>query len=175
MATTVTSREYREWQKSWDSDDPLVLLITLTHPSLSEPVRISSDPTTFLQLDPETREPVYGTVSGGETFFAYPFAFTLPDQPEGSDTTVKASFRVDNVSRQYTAIIRDMLSSPELVLRFVFASDPDTVVEELPPLLVTDITYDVKAIQCELSAKDFRMEPFPAVQFYPSRFPGLFA
>ena len=117
MSTTVTSAQYREWQKSWDSDDPLILLITLTHPTLSEPVRVSSDPTQFLQLDPETQEPVYGTVSGGEQFFAYPFAFTLPDQPESADSTVKASFRVDNVTRQYTAIIRNMLSAPELVLR----------------------------------------------------------
>lgn len=175
MATRVSSREYREWQKSWDSDDPLILLVTLTHPSLSEPVRVSSDPTKFLQLDPETQEPIYGTISNGETFYAYPFEFVLPDQPEGSDSSVKASFRVDNVTRQYTAIIRDLQSAPALELYFCFASDPDTIVETLPPLLVTDISYDVKTIHCDLSAKDFRMEPFPAVQFYPSRFPGLFA
>ena len=175
MATTVTSSQYRQWQKSWDSDDPLILLITLTHPSLSEPVRVSSDPTKFLQLDPETQEPIYGTISNGKTFYAFPFQFTLPDQPEGSDTSVKASFQVDNVTRQYTSIIRNMQSAPVLELQFCFASDTNTIIETMPPLLVTDITYDVKTIHCELSAKDFRMEPFPSVQFYPSRFPGLFA
>ena len=83
----VTSQEYREWVKQWDSDDPLVLLIEIHHESLTDPVRISSDMTQFLGFEPETQEPLYGTVSNGHTYYAFPFAFTLPDQPEGTDAS----------------------------------------------------------------------------------------
>ena len=60
MANVITSEQYKKWVKEYDSDDPLVVLMTITHPTLSEPVRISSDATKFIQLDSETQEPVYG-------------------------------------------------------------------------------------------------------------------
>lgn len=171
----VTSQEYREWVKQWDSDDPLVLLVEIVHESLTDSVRISSDMTQFLGFEPETQEPLYGTVSNGKTYYAFPFAFTLPDQPEGSDTTTKAQFRLDNVSQTYTQVIRDLLTAPKLRLAFVFASAPNTYVYQLPELNITDITYDATTITCDLAAADFRLEAFPGVQFYPSVFPGLFS
>lgn len=179
MAQTVTSEYYRKWVKQYDSDDPFVLLMEVAHPSLSEPVRISSDATSFLYLDPESQEPVYGTRStfGGSeelTFFAFPFAFTLPDQPEGSDSQIKAQLRIDSVSRVYTETIRDIETSPELRMALCFASDPDTLVETLPALLISDISYDVKTITLDLTVDDFRLQTFPALQFYSSFFPGLF-
>lgn len=171
----VTSEQYRAWCKQYDSEDPLVLLIEITHESLTEPVRVSSDMTQFLRFDPETQEPVYGTIHDEKEYFAFSFAFTLPDQPEGSDTTTKAQLRLDNVSQEFTSIIRNILTAPKLHLFFVFASAPDDIVYELPELNITDITYDATTITCDLAAADFRLEAFPGVQFYPSIFPGLFS
>lgn len=171
----VTSQQYREWVKKYDSDDPMILLAEIDYGTLVTPIRISSDMTRFIRFDPETQEPVYGTVSNGRTYYAYPFAFTLPDQPEGSDTTVKAQFRIDNVSQALTETIRDLQVAPKLKMRFVFASAVNTTVYELPELNITDITYDATTITCDLAAADFRLEPLPSTQFYPSRFPGLFS
>lgn len=171
----VTSTAYRKWVKEYDSEDPMILLIEISYSTLTEPVRISSDMTKFLQFDPMTQEPIYGTVHKGKTYYAYPFAFTLPDQPEGSDTTTKAQFRVDNISRDLTQTIRDLQVAPVLKLFFVYGSNLNEVVLELPELNIVDINYTPSTITCDLAAADFRLEAFPGTQFYPSRFPGLFS
>lgn len=175
MANVITSEQYKQWVKEYDSDDPLVVLMTITHPTLSSPVRISSDATKFIQLDTETQEPIYGTVSNGNTFYALPFKFVLPDQPEGTDSTVKATLSIDNVNREYTSIIRNVDISPSLVIQMCFASAPDTIIDTLPVMLIEEIDYDVKTINLQLTVNDPRIQTFPALQFYPSRFPGLFS
>ncbi len=175
MANIITSEEYKKWVKEYDSDDPLVVLMTITHPTLSEPVRISSDATKFIQLDSETQEPIYGTVSRDNTYYALPFRFILPDQPETTDSSVRATLAIDNVNRDYTDLIRNVDVSPTLTIELCFASAPDTIIETLPVMMIEDIEYDVRTINLQLTIDDPRVQTFPALQFYPSRFPGLFS
>ena len=42
-------------------------------------------------------------------------------------------------------------------------------------MMIEDIEYDVRTINLQLTIDDPRVQTFPALQFYPSRFPGLFS
>lgn len=171
--SVVTSADFRKWAAANDSDDPQIFLLEITHPSLSEPIRVSSDMTEFIQLHEETKEPIYGTRHQGAVYYALPFKITLPDQPQGSDP-VKASVTVDNVDREYVAAIRNMDSAATFKVKTVFASTPDKVELEYPALRITSATYSATTIDGELGPDDYRAEPVPALNFYPALFPGLF-
>lgn len=171
--SVVTSAEFRKWAAANDSDDPLVFLLEITHPSLSTPIRVSSDTTEFIQLHEESKEPIYGTRHDGEVYYALPFRITLPDQPQGSDP-IKANVTVDNVDREYVAAIRNMDSAATFRVKTVFASSPNAVQQTFPDLRITSATYSATTIDAELGPDDYRAEPVPSLNVYPSGFPGLF-
>lgn len=171
--SVVTSAEFRKWAAANDSADPLVFLLEIAHPSLSAPIRVSSDMTEFIRLHEETKEPVYGTRHKGNVYYALPFKITLPDQPQGSDP-VRAGLTVDNVDREYVAAVRNMESAATFRVKTVFASAPDVVQQELPALRIASATYSATTIDAELGPDDYRAEPAPALNFYPALFPGLF-
>lgn len=171
--SVVTSAQYRKWAAANDSSDPLVFLLEITHPSLSTPIRVSSDMTEFIQLHNETKEPIYGTRHSGVVYYAHPFKFTIPDQPEGNDP-IKAQVSIDNIDREYVAAIRNMESAAVFRAKTVFASSPNEVQLEFPVLRITSATYTASTIDADLGPDDYRVEPVPAANFYPSGFPGLF-
>lgn len=171
----ATSTEWRQWVKEYDADDPMIILIELTHPNIDGIIRISSDMTEFYQLDPESQEPVYGTTHNGNKYYCLPFSFTIPDQPDDSDATVKAQIQIDNVNRDYVEAVRNMDIAPTLVVKFVLKSSVNVVQQQMPSMRIKEITYDAALITGEIEPDDYRIEPFPSPQFYPSRFPGLFS
>ena len=73
--SVVTSSEFRKWATANDSADPYIFLLEITHPSLSAPIRVSSDMTEFIQLHDETKEPIYGTRHNGAVSYTH---LTLP-------------------------------------------------------------------------------------------------
>lgn len=171
--SVVTDRDFRRWAIQSEGDEVAVLLLEITHASLTDPIRVSSDPTEFIMLHEETQEPIYGTRSNGDVYYTLPFAFVFPDQPEGN-TTPKATLRVDNVNRQYVRVLRDTEITPICRIRLVFASSPDVFREEIGPYRLGSVTYNVTAIEGTLMPDDPRSEPVPALNFLPSSFPGLF-
>ena len=171
--SVVTSSEFRKWATANDNADPYIFLLEITHPSLSAPIRVSSDMTEFIQLHNETKEPIYGTRHNGVVYYALPFKFTVPDQPEGSDP-IKAQVSIDNIDREYVAAIRNMESAASFTVKTVFASSRNEVQQEFPVLRITSATYNASTIDAELGPDDYRAEPCPAMNFYPALFPGLF-
>lgn len=171
--SVVTSSEFRKWAAANDSSDPLIFLLEITHPSLSEPICVSSDMTEFIQLHEETKEPIYGTRHNDVVYYALPFKITLPDQPDGSDP-IKAQVSIDNIDREYVAAIRNMESAAVFNVKTVFASSPNKVQQEFPILRIISASYNASTIDAELGPDDYRAEPVPALNFYPALFPGLF-
>ena len=76
-------------------------LLTITHPLLDAPIRLSSDPTVRLTEAPEI---TYGTVSRGESYMFLPISFPLPD--EKGDATPLMRLTLDNVGRELINILR---------------------------------------------------------------------
>jgi len=148
----------------------LILLLTLTHPDWDEPVRLSTDPTA--RLSETSTDVLYGTVSGGLSYYFLPLKITLPSQTE--EGPLKMRVVLDNVSRDLVAQLRSLSSPPSVDVDLVATAQPNVVLASWPQFLLVNIQYDALTISGELVLEMLVHEPFPAGTFTPSEFAGLF-
>lgn len=141
-----------------ETDEAFFVLLTLDHESLAAPIRVTSD--------------AVDTVSNGETYIAYPFSLSLPDDDDSR--APRARLVIDNIDRQIVLAVRSLESAPVVTIHIVRAGDPDTVEASFTDFKLINVTYDAEVVEGELSVEDFTTEPFPAHVFSPSLFPGLF-
>lgn len=155
---------------SQETDQVPVFLLTITHPDMTETIRVSSDPTQRIaEFDSHI---VYGTQSRGNDFLFFPFKLTLPGENENGP--VPAKLELDNVRREYTAALRAMVGPASIDIEMVLAGTPDTVVLTFPEYQLSQAKYDANMITANLEIEQLANEPFPALGFTPSYFPGLF-
>ena len=141
-----------------ETDEVFLVLLTLAHDSLIQPVRVTSD--------------AVDTLSRGESFIAYPFDLSLPEDSEA--LTATAHLSIDNVDRVIIAALRGLQDSPAVTVEIVRAAAPDTVEAVFPDFRLSEIQYDAATVTGTLTIEDFTAEPYPAVVFAPAGFPGLF-
>lgn len=166
--TRTTSANFRSAAFAQDTDEVVVCLLTITHESMAEPIRLCNDPAERLSTEPLT----YGTTSRGETFLFLPFAFTLPTDRD--DTPPRVAITLDNVERGIIGLLRSIATPLEVTVEIVLAASPDVVEVQLPAMQMSDITYNVENITANLVVDGLQTEPFPSGQFDRGRFPGLF-
>lgn len=138
--------------------DVFLILLTLSHSDLDEPIRVSSDSV--------------GTVSRGDTYVAYPFHLTLPDDSEGR--APRARLIIDNIDRLIISTLRRIQTAPRLRIDIVRHAAPDVVEAVFDDFRLANVIYDSQSISCDLAIEDFTSEPYPSSTFCPSLFPGLF-
>lgn len=141
-----------------ETDDVFIILLTLHHPGMAVPLRVCSGG--------------QEVTSRGESFVAFPFALTLPEDEDGR--APRARLSIDNVDRQIVAAVRSLTSSPQVLIEIIRAAAPDVVEATFEDFRFTNITYDSRAVTGDLTVEDFTAEPYPAASFSPSLFPGLF-
>lgn len=144
-------------------------LLTITHPLLNAPIRLSSDPTVRLTEVPDI---TYGTVSRGEEYLFLPISFPLPD--EKGDATPLMRLTIDNVGRELINILRSTTTPAQFRIEMVLASAPDEVEVELPLFDMVSVEYDAQQVTLTLALNGLTTEPFPSLTFSPAVFPGLF-
>lgn len=142
-----------------ETDEVFLVLLTISHEDLVAPIRVTTDNV--------------NTISRGETFVAYPFEMNLPDDDEAAPPT--ATITIDNVDREICNTLRRLSSPASFVIETVRAADPDTVEAQWLDFIMRNIQGDASQITGELSLEDVASEPFPYIEFTPSRFRGLFA
>lgn len=103
MARTVSSKVRKHVQSEID---PLVkvFLITIRHKDLTEPIRVSSDPTE--RVDADSINVIYGTVSRGLTFYYAGFEAALVSDEEGAAPQTQLS--LPNADRKLVEAIESM-------------------------------------------------------------------
>lgn len=141
-----------------ETDEVFLVLLTVDHAGLAQPIRVTSD--------------AVDTMSRGETFVAFPFELTLPE--DGEDRPPRARLRIDNVDRQIVKAVRSIASAPTVLMEIVRAAEPDTVEAVFPDFRLRDVIYDALTVEGELTLESFLAEPYPAATFSPADFPGLF-
>jgi len=151
-----------------ESGEVWLWLLTITHPELADPIRISTDPTTRLTTTPL----VYGTTSRGNDYLFVEASVSVPDENDRSPPA--STMTISNVSRELIPLARSVTSPPQVQLEAVFASDPDTVLLEIPRLDMIGLRYNAQELTFSLAMDAFANEPFPAGSFTPADFPGLF-
>ena len=170
MARAVSSKARKHVQSEIS---PLiqVFLITIYHEDLSEPIRVSSDPTTRVGSD--EYNVFYGTVSNGRTFYYAGFEACLANDEDGAPPQVQIS--IPNADRAMIEAIESMGSGPVTVdIELVFSDTPDTIEVSLIGMELIDITYDEMVISGVISRDLLFDEPYPSRSFTPLDYTFLF-
>lgn len=163
-AISLTMRAAMQAERT---DEVAVALVTITHPDLDAPVRLSSDPTRRLSHDPLT----YGTVSRGET---YPFVLVsvvIPDERKGSPPA--SQIVLENVASDMVALVRSISTPGQVKIEVVTAARPDDVERTFDGLDIVKAGYDAERVTLDVSRELFANEPWPSQRMTRQRFPGL--
>jgi hypothetical protein len=152
------------------SNEYLVILLEITHPSLAIPIRVAND--------------VVAYVYESNTYLGFPFEFELL----GDGTQVpRGRIRIQNVDRQIGEAVLELISPPELTITILASSDftqalsdgkrmpIDTPIVEYQAshLVFGNISVDALSISGEIVSFDMGTEPWPAVRTTADRLPGL--
>ena len=154
-----------------ETGDYPIILLTINHPSLTEPIRISNDNSQRLSLTNDF-EVIYGTISNGQEYIFFPAKISWPTEDEESPP--QTTLTVSNIGRDLVSTIRNLHTSPTLTMTLVLASDPDTIEGEFSNFVLSDITVDEKEVSGALTIDTGATEPFPFRTFTPSTSPGNF-
>lgn len=157
MSRTVSSLT-RQALYAAETGEVFLILLTINHASLQQPIRVTSD--------------AVATSSRGNEFVPFPFDLTLPDDQDNHSP--RARLVIDNVDRQIVEAVRGLSSSPTALIEVVRAAAPDTVEAQFVDFKLTNVSYDAQRVEGFLTIEDFTAEPFPAATFSPGLFPGLF-
>ena len=145
------------WLKLRVSDDPAVLLATITHPAL-DTVRLVRD--------------VNDLVSRGETFKASWFEI---DWVNDDGNAPRVQFSIPNVNpREVGQRYLWQSTRPEVTLEVVALSLPDDPIGRVARLEMTDLQVDAAVVQGTLLGKDHSAEPLGTIHILPARFPAFF-
>ncbi len=150
------------------TDQIPVMLTTIRHPELPEPILLSSDPTVRITTDPL----VYGTRHLGEDYLFVLMSAVWPDDQRGS--APKTTLTFENVTSGMTEPLRSILSPPSADLTIVMAATPDVIEARYLNLKGTLGTWDAGRISLDVSRESFASEPMPSGRMSKARFPGLF-
>lgn len=164
----VLSLNFRKALFAQESSEIPVFLLTITHPSLTTPIYLSTDATARLTLDPLT----YGTVSRGKTFLYAGIDVTLPDEQDKTPPASKLT--IDNVTRELIPLARSVNTPPSVTIEAVLASALDVVEMAWPVLDMSNLTADASTLQFDLTMDALVTEPYPSGSFSPGAFPALF-
>jgi hypothetical protein len=150
------------------TDDLVITLVTITHPDLADAIRLSSDPTHRISVNPL----VYGTVSEGLVYEFVLMGVSMPDDRMGSPASVTLAF--ENVAADMAKVIRAAITPASVNIKCVLASAPNLVEEEWSNLLGVQGNYDASRISYEVSRQAISNEPWPAHRMTQNRFPRLY-
>jgi hypothetical protein len=150
------------------TDELMVALVTISHEDWEEPVRLSSDPTQRLSLDPLR----YGTVSNGVEYDFVLMQLIMPDDQEDSPRSAALSF--ENVDADMAAVIRSVKTPAVVDILMVLASAPDAVEGEFRGFKGVRGTFDINQVGLDISLDPITGEPWPAHRMTQGRFPGLY-
>lgn len=141
-----------------EADEGLLVLLTIDHDDLAEPIRVVAN-----------NENV---TSNGNEFIAYPFEIILPTS--SPDAPPRAQLTIDNVTREIAQTIRQISSAPTVLIEVVRTDDFDSIEFSFPQLNLKNVRWDAGQVSGDLVSEDLQLEPYPADTFVPSNFPGLF-
>ncbi|HMU54865.1 MAG TPA: DUF1833 family protein [Nitrospira sp.] len=113
-------------------------------------------------------------VASGQTFTAFPFQVTLPD--DADEGVPKLRLVLDNVDRRIVQTIRSLPPSPAPTVRvdLFLASQPTVLEASFTDLVLRQTSYDVLTVSGDLLVDEDDLEPYPQYTMTPAAFPGLF-
>lgn len=166
----VISLNARHATNASSTDEIPVMLAKITHPSLSEPIYLSTDPTELISRDPLQ----YGTRHLGIVHGFVLMSAILPDDQKG--TPPQSTLIFENVERDMANVVRSITPGTyaTIDLTVVFAASPDVVEARFNRLRCVRASYDAAQVSLDVSREPFTSEPMPEGRMTSSAFPSLF-
>jgi len=156
-----------------ETDNADIVLLTITHPSWTEPIYLSSDPTVFLRNDTETNLPIYGTISRGKEFLYIAMRAIAPDSRQ--ETPPECKISIDNVSRYIAPyLVKTDRRTPKVTFEIVTTAFPDIVDTVYPEFDLSSVTINAQTVDASISLNTASQEPVPWLRFVQAYFYSLF-
>jgi hypothetical protein len=155
--SALDSDDAREQALAQHNDDPFLVLLTLSHATLAEPIYIVCN-----------RQKL---VSRGNTYLAYPFQIELPTD---GDEAPQARITIANVSREIGSALEKLITPPLALIEIVLASAPDDVERSWDQFELSGVTWDAMRMTATLQHRQVWAELYPRYRVTPKDFPGLF-
>ena len=157
------------------TDEIEVALFMVEHPSLAAPIRLSTDPTERISMDPIS----YGTRSGwmGANTATDPYLFVLlsTDLPSDlEDAPAASSLILQNVDNRIGEMLRSFTDRATIHMAVVFASTPDLVEAEFRDMAIISSEGTADQVTLQISREPIEEENVPMDRFTKDRFPGMF-
>ncbi len=149
-------------------EEVAVALVTITHPTLDEPLRFSSDATVRVSTEPL----LYGTISRSEQYLFVPIDITFPADQDDAPPTIDITLSA--VGREAVPLLRQAIEPATVTIEVVLAEYPDDVEAIFPDFDLVNASYGGDSATISLAIDSLATEPFPAGSFTPAYFPGLF-
>lgn len=140
------------------TDAVWLILLTIDHDDLDAPIRVVNNSEDI--------------VSNAETFIAFPFALTLPE--DAADRLPQVKLTIDVVDQRIIEAVRTLTSPPEVTVQVVLAEQPDVIELEIADLTLRDVDYDDATLTGTLMWEDILSQSYPAPQYLPGTAAGLF-
>lgn len=166
MARTLSSDLVQDINAE-SSDDVYIILLTISHPNLTDDIRLCDNGLGDLPL-----AGVPGVVSRGLEFVKIGFSFALPGDPDNHSPYTK--IKIDNVHRDIVNAARSINGPADVLIEVVMASDPDLVEISMEGFQLTAVSYDRLTCEGVITIEQFDQEPFPGDYYLPSTTPGVF-
>lgn len=152
-----------------------VALIMIEHPELDAPLRLSTDPSERLSIEPL----MYGTRSTwmDSDPVSDPFLFVLASVELPSDledAPAAATIIVENVDSDIVELMRSFTDRPKVHIAVVMASSPELIEVEFRGMVMTGSSGNASEISITVSRAPIEEESVPMDRFTKDRFPGLF-
>lgn len=141
-----------------DSQDPFLLLFTITHPNFAAPIRLVNNGEQI--------------ISRGNTFLPFPIRVTLPT--DDGETEKQVKLEMDNIGLEFIDELRSITTPATVLLEMILASIPNDVQMDIPDLKLGNISYNRSIISGTLFIDNFLNAELSAERYTPKNYPGLF-
>lgn len=157
---------------SSETEQSIIMLLTVYDPDTNQPiVRLADGFTKRISETP--LEVIYGVTSNSIDYMFLPMQITLPAEHDGGSPA--CSVVLNYVTKEAIQLIRTQLNKPtKILLELVLSGSTDYVEASFPGFYITNVTYNAESITFDLNMISYATEPFPAFNFTPNYFPGLF-
>lgn len=140
------------------ANQPFLILLEITHPALSVPIRIVDD--------------VQNVTSNGDEYTALPFRVSLPDDLSGQ--MPQATLEVDNVGQELTTWLEVSGGGQGAKCRImqILRSEPDVIELDIT-LDLTQLSINNEVVTGKLGFVNILGKTAVVVTFTPTTAPGL--
>lgn len=158
------------------SDETEVILLQFSHPETDEIVRLSTDPTERISVDPlhyGTRSTWLGAnpLDDKDAFLFVLVSALTPDDNRTSPPGTRLV--IEGVDNEVAQILRSTILRADVSMALVLASSPNVIEEEWLNFKLVKAEGQGETILLTLSRSPLTEEPWPSGRMTRERFPGM--